>query len=246
MVNQIVVSDALEFLKGLPDETANLMVSSPPYNLKNTSGGGLKNLTKNNHWNKPVNNWYDSHNDAMPNDEYIAWQRAVLQEALRVIKSDGAIFYNHKWRVQSGLLQNLAGEILKGFPVQQIIIWNRGSGMNFNDGYFIPTYEEIYLIVKPAFRLNPKMNVYGDIWNITPERDSKHPAPFPIDIPIRCISAASKPNDLVIDPFAGSGTTPRAAQLLGRNFMACDLSPRYVEMAQARIEQPFTVPMFGD
>ncbi len=67
----------------------------------------------------------------MPHDEYVAWQRACLSECMRVIKDDGAIFYNHKWRVQAGLLQDRS-DIVAGFPVRQIIIWKRKGGINFN------------------------------------------------------------------------------------------------------------------
>ena len=95
---------------------------------------------------------YKDHADNMPYDEYIAWQRAALKEMLRVTKDDGAIFYNHKWRVQNGLIQD-RHEILDGFPVRQIIIWKRKGGINFNPGYFLPTYEVIYLIAKPKFKL---------------------------------------------------------------------------------------------
>ena len=71
---------------------------------------------------------------------------------MRVLTEDGALFYNHKWRVQAGLLQDRQ-DILRGFPVRQIIIWRRSGGINFNPGYFLPTYEVIYLIAKPHFKL---------------------------------------------------------------------------------------------
>lgn len=63
----------------------------------------------------------------MPHEEYAAWQRRCLTEMYRIIKDDGAIFYNHKWRVQGGLLQDRQ-DIVSGFPVRQIIIWRRKGG----------------------------------------------------------------------------------------------------------------------
>ena len=84
----------------------------------------------------------------------------------RLIKNDGAIFYNHKWRVQDGLLQDRQ-DIVGGLPVRQIIIWRRKGGINFNPGYFLPTYEVIYLIAKPDFKLVPKSNGVGDVWEFT-------------------------------------------------------------------------------
>lgn len=87
----------------------------------------------------------------MPHDKYIDWQRRCLAEMLRIIPEDGAIFYNHKWIVQGSLLQDRQ-DIVSGFPVRQIIIWKRKGGINFNPGYFLPTYEVIYLICKKDFR----------------------------------------------------------------------------------------------
>lgn len=69
----------------------------------------------------PLINGYKNHNDCMPYDEYVEWQRECLREMLRIIPDDGAIFYNHKWRVQAGLLQDRS-DIVQGFPVRQIII----------------------------------------------------------------------------------------------------------------------------
>lgn len=66
-------------------------------------------------------NGYKNHNDYMPHDEYVDWQRECLREMLRIIPDGGAIFYNHKWRVQAGLLQDRS-DIVQGFPVRQIII----------------------------------------------------------------------------------------------------------------------------
>ena len=117
---------------------------------------------------------YQGHADDLPADVYIQWQRHCLAAMMRLLRHDGAIFYNHKWRVQAGLLQDRS-EIVEGFPVRQIIIWKRDGGINFNPGYLLPTYEVIYLIAQPAFRLRPKANAIGDVWRIPQE--SRNPSP---------------------------------------------------------------------
>ncbi len=119
----------------MPDECVDVIVTSPPYNLKNSSGRGLKHLPGEK-WKKPVMvKGYSDHIDAMPHEEYVKWQRDCLTEMMRLLKDTGALFYNHKWRVQNGLLQNRA-DIVKDFPVRQIIIWRRKGGINFNPYYF--------------------------------------------------------------------------------------------------------------
>ena len=100
---------------------------------------------------------------------------------MRVLTPEGAIFYNHKWRVQKGLLQDRT-DIVDGFPVRQIIIWQRSGGFNHNPGYFLPTYEVVYLIAKPGFRLAPKAGGVGDVWRIRQDRGNPHPASFPVDL----------------------------------------------------------------
>jgi modification methylase len=179
-------------------------------------------------------NGYADHSDCMPHDQYVKWQRECLTGMMRVLRPDGAIFYNHKWRVQDGLLQD-RHDIVNGFPVRQIIIWKRNGGINFNAGYFLPTYEVIYLIAKPDFRLAPKANAQGDVWEIPQARGDKHPAPFPVELAERCI--ASTIEGVILDPFMGSGTTAVAAEILGREWIGGELSREYCAMASKRLQK---------
>jgi modification methylase len=146
-INRIICGDCLSVMKQMPDECLDLVVTSPPYNLKNSTGNGMKDGRGGKWKNAALVNGYSHHNDNMPHKEYAQWQRNCLTEMFRLIKNDGAIFYNHKWRVQAGILQDRQ-DIVSGFPVRQIIIWRRKGGINFNPGYFLPTYEVIYLLTR--------------------------------------------------------------------------------------------------
>ena len=73
------------------------------------------------------------------------------------------------------------------------------------------------------------------IWSITPERKVDHPAPFPEEIPRRCIEAFSNVGDLVYDPFMGSGTTAKVAADNNRNWIGSEISQNYVEMVKNRV-----------
>ena len=119
--NSIILGDSLDVMRRLPMGSIDLIVTSPPYNLKNSSGNGLKDGRGGKWQNASLINGYQEHTDDMPYDEYCKWQRNCLRQMLRLIPNNGAIFYNHKWRVQRGLLQDHS-EIVKGFPVRQIII----------------------------------------------------------------------------------------------------------------------------
>ena len=243
LLNTIICGDAIEVMRQMPDESVDLVVTSPPYNLKNSTGNGMKAGTRTGRWaNNPLQNGYAHHGDEMPHDEYVTWQREVLTEAMRLLKCDGAIFYNHKWRVQAGLIQDRA-DIVAGFPVRQIIVWKRAGGFNFNPGYFVPTYEVIYLIAKKGFKLVPSANGHGDVWEFTQEMKNRHPAPFPIGLPMRCIESTAA--QIVLDPFSGSGTTALAARRLGRAYVGIDISPEYCQMAEERLDKDSDLVITG-
>lgn len=221
-------------MQQMPDKCLDLIVTSPPYNLKNSTGNGMKNGRGGKWSNAALLNAYDTFNDNMPHEEYSKWQKDCLTEMFRLLKEDGAIFYNHKWRVQGGLLQDRQ-DIVGGFPVRQIIIWRRKGGINFNPGYFLPTYEVIYLIAKPKFKLAPKANAYGDVWEFTQEMNNDHPAPFPVSLIKRIISSTNA--QIVLDPFSGSGTTAIVAMGLNRKYIGIEISPKYCMMSENRIEK---------
>ena len=232
-INRIVCGDTLEMMKKIPVGAVDLVITSPPYNLKNSTGNGMKNGNGGKWANAALQNGYTHHNDCMPHDEYVKWQRDCLSEMMRIIPEDGAIFYNHKWRVQAGLLQD-RNDIVEGLPVRQIIIWRRKGGFNFNPGYFVPTYEVIYLIAKPEFKLAPKSNGHGDVWEFTQEMNNDHPAAFPVDLIDRIISSTQA--RVILDPFMGSGTTAISAINFERDYIGIDISPDYCKMANERIK----------
>ena len=232
--NKILLGNAIEILRQIPDGVVDLVITSPPYNLKNSTGNGMKDGRGGKWANAALQKGYSHHDDCMPHDEYVKWQRDCLNEMMRIIPEDGAIFYNHKWRVQGGLLQDRQ-DIISGFPVRQIIIWKRKGGLNFNAGYFLPTYEVIYLIAKPKFKLVAKANAHGDVWDFTQEMNNEHPAAFPESLINRIVSTTEA--EVILDPFMGSGTTAISAINFNRNYIGIDISPEYCEMARERIKQ---------
>ena len=232
-LNQFLCGDAVPLLKQIPDGSLDLAITSPPYNIKNSTGNGLKDGRGGKWASAGLIEGYATYKDNMPHKKYVKWQREVLTEIMRVLKSDGAFFYNHKWRVQAGLIQDRQ-DIVQGFPVRQIIIWQRAGGINFNKGYFLPTYEVIYMIAKPDFKLAPKANAAGDIWNFPQEMNNKHPASFPLALIDRIISSTNAKT--IIDPFMGSGTTALSAKKLKRDFIGIDIAKEYCKLSQERLK----------
>ena len=233
-LNRIICGDSIEIMRQMPPESIDLIITSPPYNLKNSTGNGMKDGRGGKWANAELIKGYSHYDDNLPNDVYEQWQNQCIAEMLRLLKNDGAIFYNHKWRVQNGLIQD-RHNIVKDYPVRQIIIWQRKGGINFNSGYFLPTYEVIYLIAKPEFKLVSKANAHGDIWGFKQETNNEHPAPFPVELIDRIITSTKA--EIILDPFIGSGTTAISAIKNKRNYIGIDISPDYCKMSESRIEQ---------
>lgn len=225
--NRIIHGDALDVMATMPDGCVQVVIASPPYNLARHLRPSSE------HWrNAALARGYDGYADNLPDAEYVEWQRACLTEMLRLIPETGAVFYNQKWRIHKGRLNDRRA-ILDGFPVRQIIIWRRPGGLNFNPAFFAPSYEVIYLLTKLRFRLVPGGQVHTDVWSIPREQRNPHPAPFPVEIPHRILTATGARS--VLDPFMGSGTTAVAATQLGRTFVGIEQSAMYCRMAEARI-----------
>jgi modification methylase len=220
-LNQIICGDCLEIMRTMPDESVDVIVTSPPYNLgKQSSKSKIHSFR------------YDSYSDNLPHEKYVKWQRDILSECLRLIKPTGAIFYNHKPRIQKGLLDDRSS-IVNGLPLRQIVIWARDGGHNHEPSFFTPTYEYIFLICKKAYKVRQDACGIGDVWRISQERNSDHLCPFPPEIPRRCI-ASSLHNQIVLDPFCGSGTTCAVAKSLGCDYIGIDISEKYCQMARER------------
>jgi len=79
-----------------------------------------------------------------------------------------------------------------------------------------------------------------------PNNGSLHPTQKPLDLMTYLVKTYTLAGEVIVDPFAGSGTTLRAAQLLGRRYIGCDLSAEYVDIARRRLAEPFTLPMFAE
>ena len=220
-LNTVHQGDCARVMRRIPAGSVDLVFTSPPYNLRTSSGNGRRSWAG-----------YDGHSDDMPHRDYVRWQRRCLTQMMRVLAPHGAIFYNHVYRVQHGRLQSHS-DILAGFPVRQIIIWNRSGGTNYNPGYYLPTYEVIYLIAKPDFRLAQS---YPDIWRAHQEDSDWIPEipTFPLDLPLTAIKTTGA--RVILDPFLGSGTTAAAAKMEGRDYIGIEKSRRYCAIARRRLD----------
>ena len=229
----LYLGDCREILPTLADNSAGVCFTSPPYNLGEgmEDKGGLRVGNSGSKWGDgKLCAGYGEYADNMPYPEYVAWQRQTLAELWRICS--GAIFYNHKPRVVKRVVRL---PFFTDLPLRQVIIWDRASGFNAMSGAFAPMCEWVLLYAKPDWVLRDKgASMLGDVWRISPTADAEHPASFPKKLPARAIEAS--PDQVIIDPFMGVGTTGIAAIEQRRRFIGIEREPKYFDIACRRIE----------
>jgi modification methylase len=236
--NIIKCADALEELKKLPDDSINTVVTSPPYNKKGIQNG--KTQTTNQIWQKH-NIDYNEYHDNMPENDYQNWIIEIINELHRVITPNGSIFFNHKPRRYKNEAR-LPTEFIHqtNAHIYQLIIWNRKNSPNIRKDHLLPNTEHIYWLSKnkpQTFRENLDPQYLTEIWDISPQKQTTHPAPFPSQLVENCVLLTTQPDDIVLDPFNGTGTTTTTANRLNRQYIGYDLDIKYVQEAQSKIVQ---------
>jgi len=248
VLDQIVHDDALRVLARLPEASVDLVFADPPYNLQ--LDGDL--LRPNNTRVDGVHQDWDRFDDLAAYDRFT---RDWLQACRRVLKPDGALWvigsYHNIFRVGAALQD-------EGFWLLNDVIWRKTNPMpNFRGRRFTNAHETlIWAAHGPRSRytfnydsmkaFNDDLQMRSD-WLLPicsgPERlkddtgRKAHPTQKPEALLHRVLLATSRPGDVVLDPFAGTGTTCAAARRLGRRFIGIERDDDYVKAARARIAE---------
>lgn len=232
--NYLICGDAALSLKKLQDGSADLIVADPPYNLGKDYGNS-----------KDLKAWH----------EYEDFTHDWLRESMRVLKPTGSIYVFMGVRFISSLFHIMEEDFHLNF--NGWITWHYTQGMGRKKG-FSPRHEDILYFTKteeftfnldsvrvPQKYYRKRNNMEGanpgDVWQFShvhycsAER-LPHPTQKPEGLIERIIRASSNEGDLVIDPFVGSGTTCRVAEVLKRKWIGIDLNPEYVEMTKERLK----------
>lgn len=261
-LNRITVGNCIDVMSELPQNSIDLLVTSPPYNV------GIE---------------YDQHDDRMGMNEYWQFTEDWLKESFRVLKDDGRIAINIPYEVN---VQDRGGRVLfmaefwaimkkVGFKFYGLVDLNEnsphrskttawGSWMSPSSPYIYNPKECVILAYKnlskkrikgtpqwiPEFVENEdgKLKatytdsekkefmslVYGQ-WDYFADTKQMTKATFSMDIPTRAIKILTYKGDIVLDPFMGSGTSALAAEFLGRHWIGIELSESYSEVANRRV-----------
>jgi modification methylase len=164
----------------------------------------------------------------------------LLNEMCRIIKPDGSIFFNHKARRHKNKLHLPTDFISKcELDVYQLIIWNRLSSPNIRKDVLLPCTEHIYWLTKSkpkVFKENIPKEYQSEVWTINPDRNSKHPAPFPQKLVENCILLTTEENDIILDPFLGSGTSAIVSKRLNRGYLGIEIDEKYMKLSKELLE----------
>ncbi len=220
-----------EHLSFLQDESIDIIITSPPYNL------GQEKWPMGGNGRTPRDNGigYSSHGDDLPEDEYQAWQIKCLIEFYRVVKAGGSLFYNHKVRQREGEvihpLKWLQGTT--SWLLRQEVVWDRLSTHNHSATLFWPQDERIYWLTKGKPNLSDKSVGVPSVWReFGPiPKTGDHPAPFTPALPKMILKAVGKPGDVILDPFGGGMTTCVVASVMGYRSVGVDIAEDYVKRA---------------
>jgi modification methylase len=252
--NEILLGDCIESLRRLPDASVDLIFADPPYNLQ--LEGALS---------RPDQSVVDAVDDDWDKfasfGDYDRFTREWLAEARRVLKPEATIFvigsYHNIFRV-GALMQDL------GFWILNDIVWRKANPMpNFRGRRFTNAHETMIWAARSAQAKSYTFNyealkagnedcqVRSDWYlpictggeRLKDESGRKtHPTQKPEALLARVIMSASKPGDLVLDPFFGSGTTGAVAKRLGRDYVGLERDPAYAKAARARIKAVEPLP----
>jgi modification methylase len=225
-------------MKSIESDSVDVIVTSPPYNKKGLVGGKIK--PGNQVW-KKFNIDYSEYDDNLSESDYNDWMVTILNEMMRIIKPTGSIFFNHKPRRHNNKVHLPTDFISKSnLSLYQLIIWNRLSSPNIRKDVLLPCTEHIYWLTKgkpKTYKENLDKQFHSEIWTINPDKGSEHPAPFPEKLVENCILLTTEVNDLVVDPFLGSGTTTKVAKTLDRHYIGIELDKKYYEIAESRLNK---------
>ena len=216
---------------------AHMVVTSPPYNqdIQSFRPSGMQKENPN-----FVHRMASAYMDSKDETDYRQEQLTLLIElGQNHLMPDASIFYNHKIRYrEKHVVHPLEWLLQLPFHIRQEIVWNRGSSITMNARMLIPADERIYWIrTGDDFTFNDDVEIksWSTVWEIGARNEYQVSAPFPNEIPIRCIRMASNPGDVVIDPYLGSGTTMASADILGRICYGMEINPSYVAVVLERM-----------
>ena len=239
-LNQIYNENCLSTLKKMKDDSIDLVVTSPPYNMNLRIRNGeycSRQIVK------EISTKYTEFDDNLPIDEYNKLHSNILRELIRVSE---LVFYNIQ--IVTGSKRSIfkmIGEFSNS--LKDIIVWDKGHAQPAIQKQVLNRRSELILVfdkdypISRQYRKKGKFNrgTLDDVWKIKRERspdEGSHGAIFPTELVMKILENFSEEGDVIYDPFMGTGTTAVVSKILKRNFIGSEISKKYIELAEERLK----------
>jgi site-specific DNA-methyltransferase (adenine-specific) len=245
----LVLSDSIEYLNGMPENSVDMIFADPPYHLSN--GGFTVHSGKRVSVHK--GKWDES--QGVEND--FGFHSLWIAACRRVLKPEGTIWISGTYHSIYACGYAL---LLEGFKILNDISWYKpNAAPNLSGRYFTASHETLiwakkdpkakhlfnYQLMKNGEwddRLKNPGKQMRSVWAITSPKSSekvfgKHPTQKPLALLERVLLASTNEGDLVVDPFTGSSTTGVAALMHGRKFIGIDIDKEYLQLSKQRLEE---------
>ena len=239
LLNTVIQGNCLEVMKDIPDNSIDLIVTSPPYNMRTrVRNGKYTTREKSEHFSKK----YKYFSDDLGIDEYYGFHKSAIQEMLRISKT---VIWN--FAVVTGSKEaifKLIGNFNKN--IKDIVVWDKGHGQPAMHDGCINRATELILVMESNATAGRTLSNYNfkrgelqDIWRIKRGKNitGVHGATFPEELAEHIVTNFSKESETVLDPFAGSGTTAIACLNTKRNYILIEKEPEYIEVINKRINE---------
>ena len=245
MINcDLICGDVIDATKTLEDDSVDLIVTSPPYNVKK------------------------SYEEDVTQEEYICMITDACKEFKRVLKCDGRFCINvpltmtklnisengEKHHIRLVMYEWETALLAAGLKIRDYLVWNQSNSGNDT------AWGSFKSASSPWIRHQAEIIILGhtgrwkkldkgessieseeftrwtvDMWTMACARHKEHPAVFPEDLPTRCIKLFSYVGDVILDPFCGTGTTLKIAKELYRSSIGIDKKKKYCDITKERI-----------
>lgn len=243
LVNEIYNKSCLDTLKRIPDNFVDLVITSPPYNMNLRIRKGeycSRQIVK------EISTKYEGFSDNIPIEEYNRFHSEVLKELLRV---SNLVFYNVQ--IVTGSKRSIF-KMIGDFneKLKDIIIWDKKHAEPSIQSQVLNRRTELILVFENDYPISRqfrsavfKRGTLNDIWQIGKNRNKKktsdksHGASFPEELVATILNNFSKPNDIIYDPFLGTGTTAVVAKKLNRRYIGSELLKDYWKISKKRLSE---------
>ena len=224
--NTIILGDCMKIMRDMPKNSIDAIITNPPYDLKlNAKSSQPSGVTRREA--KAYNHIYTDINWTVAINDFLIVCDPLMKR-----------FNGYFWCSANQLAKYIDFAAYRGY-FYDVLVWHKVNPIPFNKNTYLSDLEYCVFIREAGSTFNNggDFNNYRKCYSSGGESIDGHPTPKPVPLMKRHIAVSSNPGDLILDPFAGSGSSLVAAKENGRNYLGIEINPKYVKIAVQRLSQ---------